>query len=102
LPYPLSAFELGWAIASNGDLVGLAEQQGYDLLIGTDTNLRCRRNLSGRSIAILVLTSTSWPRIRAATGAIQAAAATATPPTAPCASSGTTATGSSCRCADAG
>lgn len=70
-----TAFELGWATVSNGDLIRLAEQEGYDLLITTDTNLRYQQNLSGRSIAILVLTTTSWPRIRGATDHIQAAVA---------------------------
>lgn len=70
-----TAFELGWATVSNGDLIRLAEQEGYELLITTDTNLRYQQNLSGRSIAILVLTTTSWPRIRAVTGKIRAAVA---------------------------
>ena len=51
---------------TNGDLIRLAEQQGYDLLITTDTNLRYEQNLQSRTIAILVLSTTSWPRIKAA------------------------------------
>jgi hypothetical protein len=35
-----TAFELGWATVSNGDLIRLAEQEGYELLITTDPNLR--------------------------------------------------------------
>ena len=34
---------------------------GYGLLITTDTNIRYQQNLTGRKIAILVLTTTSWP-----------------------------------------
>jgi hypothetical protein len=41
----------------------------------TDTNLRYQRNLRNRSIAILVLSTTNWPRIRQVTVAIQAAIA---------------------------
>ena len=68
-----TAYELGWSTVTNGDLIRLAEQEGYELLITTDTNLRYQQNLRQRSIAILVLTTTSWPRIRQATGNIKAA-----------------------------
>jgi hypothetical protein len=70
-----TAYELGWSTVTNGELIRLAEQEGYELLITTDTNLRYQQNLSGRSIAILVLTTTSWPRIRQVTGELQAAVA---------------------------
>jgi len=61
-----TAYEQGWSTVTNGDLIRLAEQQGYDLLITTDTNLRYQQNLKTRAIAILVLSTTSWPRIRSA------------------------------------
>ena len=70
-----TAYELGWSTVTNGDLIRLAEQEGYELLITTDTNLRYQQNLKGRSIAILVLTTTSWPRIRQVTERIVAAIA---------------------------
>ena len=61
-----TAYEQGWSTVTNGDLIHLAEQQGYELLITTDTNLRYQQNLKTRAIAILVLSTTSWPRIRSA------------------------------------
>jgi hypothetical protein len=61
-----TAYEQGWSTVTNGDLIRLAEQQGYDLLITTDTNLRYQQNPEDRTIAILVLSTTSWPRINAA------------------------------------
>ena len=67
------AYERGWSTVTNGDLIRLAEQEGFELLITTDTNLRYQQNLQGRSLTILVLTTTSWPRIRLATGSIVAA-----------------------------
>ena len=70
-----TAYELGWSTVPNGDLIRLAEREGYELLITTDTNLRYQQNLRQRSIAILVLTTTSWPRIRQATCNIKAAVA---------------------------
>lgn len=68
-----TAYELGWSTVTNGDLIRLAEQEGFELLITTDTNLRYQQNLRGRSMAILVLTTTSWPRIRAVVAEIQGA-----------------------------
>ena len=59
-----TAYERGWATLANGDLITAAEQDGYDLLITTDQNLRYQQNLAGRQLAILVLLSTSWPRIQ--------------------------------------
>jgi hypothetical protein len=61
-----TAYEEGWSTVTNGDLIRLAEQKGFELLITTDTNLRYQQNLESRSISILVLTTTSWPRIKAA------------------------------------
>ena len=49
---------------TNGDLLTTAEQEGYELLVTTDRNLRYQQNLTGRHIAIIVLLSTSWPRIQ--------------------------------------
>lgn len=59
-----TAYEEGWATLSNGDLLTAAETHGYDLLVTTDRNLRYQQNLRNRHIAIVVLLSTSWPRIR--------------------------------------
>jgi hypothetical protein len=67
-----TAYELGWSTVTNGDLIRLAEREGYELLITTDTNLRYQQNLKDRNLAILVLTTTSWPRIRQVTDRIQA------------------------------
>ena len=58
-----TAYERGWSCVTNGDLIRLAELNGFELLITTDTNLRYQQNLRGRSLTILVLTTTSWPRI---------------------------------------
>ena len=59
-----TAYEQGWSNLSNGDLLAAAEKAGYDLLITTVQNLRYQQNLSERQLAIVVLLSTSWPRIR--------------------------------------
>ncbi len=59
-----TAYELGWAIMKNGELIQAAESAGYDVLVTTDTNLKYQQNLRDRKIAIIVLSTTSWPRIR--------------------------------------
>ena len=70
------AYERGWSKLSNGDLLSTAENEGYQLLITTDQNLRYQQNISGRRLAVLVLLSTSWPRIQLRVDAIQAAVRT--------------------------
>jgi len=42
----------------------LAENEGFDVFVTTDTNLKYQQNPSSRRIAIIVLSTTSWPRIR--------------------------------------
>jgi predicted nuclease of predicted toxin-antitoxin system len=56
--------ELGWSTSQNGDLLEAAEKAGYDALITTDQNLRYQQNLTGQSLAIVVLRSTSWPKMQ--------------------------------------
>ena len=58
-----TAAEKGWSAIGNGDLISAAESEGYDALITTDQNLKYQQNLDTRSIAIVVLKTTSWPRI---------------------------------------
>ena len=48
----------------DGVLLDRAEELGYELLITIDQNRQYRQNLARRHIAILVLSTTSWPRIR--------------------------------------
>lgn len=59
-----TTFEQSWPDLKNGELLNKAEKNGYQLLITTDQNLRYQQNLSGRKFPIIVLMSTSWPRIQ--------------------------------------
>jgi hypothetical protein len=68
-----TAFELGWSTLSNGDLLTAAEREGFEVFVTTDRNLHDQQTLGGRRIAVVVLSSTSWPRIQKATTAIQQA-----------------------------
>ena len=70
-----TAFERGWSALHNGALLDVAEQEGYELLMTTDQNLRYQQRLADRQLAIIVLLSTSWPRIQLRVDMIQAAVA---------------------------
>jgi hypothetical protein len=54
----------GWDRLSNGALLTAAEQAGFELLLTTDKNIRYQQNLTGRTIAILVLGTSQWPVLR--------------------------------------
>jgi len=58
-----TAYDKGWSALRNGELLVKAEAE-FDLLITTDRNLRHQQNLAGRRIGILVLPTTSWPRLQ--------------------------------------
>jgi hypothetical protein len=49
---------------TNGDLLSVAEIDGFDVMLTADTNLRYQQNLSGRLIAIVALSTNAWPVIR--------------------------------------
>jgi hypothetical protein len=61
-----TAHEQGWSTLKNGALLDVAEQESFDVLVTTDSNLKYQQNLKARRIAIVVLASTSWPRIQRA------------------------------------
>ncbi|MFM9904861.1 MAG: hypothetical protein ACKVQJ_09865 [Pyrinomonadaceae bacterium] len=69
----VTAYELGWQTLENGSLIAAAEADGFEVIITTDQNLKYQQNLADRSISILVLSSTSWPRIRDNAAAIREA-----------------------------
>lgn len=58
------AFELGWSTLQNGELLNAAENAGFDVFITTDKNLRYQQNLQHRTIALVVLSAPSWPRVQ--------------------------------------
>ena len=47
--------DMGWDRLSNGELLTVAEQSGFEMLLTTDKNIRYQQNLAGRKIAIVVL-----------------------------------------------
>jgi hypothetical protein len=73
-----TAYELGWSTLLNGELLAAAEGQGFQVLVTTDTHLKYQQNLAARSIAIVILGTTRWPRIKVAAGVVLAAINSAT------------------------
>ena len=74
-----TAAQQGWDRLRNGDLLTAAEEAGFDLLLPTDKNMRYQQNLASRRIALVVLSTPQWPRVRLHMDRIAAAVNAATP-----------------------
>jgi hypothetical protein len=58
-----TAAQQGWDTLKNGELLAVAEAEGFDVLLTTDKNLRYQQNLSDRRIAVVVLGLQQWPSL---------------------------------------
>ena len=58
------AKDRGWDTLANGDLLAVAERAGFDVLLTADKNMQYQQNLSGRRIALVVLSTPQWPVVR--------------------------------------
>ena len=63
----------------NGALIEAAEDAGFEVFVTPDKNLKYQQNLEARSISIVVLSTTSWPRIQLALPDVVAAVESAAP-----------------------
>jgi hypothetical protein len=54
----------GWEELRNGELIDLAEQAGFDVILTTDKNIRYQQNLTARRIALVVLEHSQWPMVK--------------------------------------
>lgn len=59
----VEAFARGWDRLSNGELLKVAEEAGFDVLLSTDKNIRYQQNLKGRRIAVVVLGNPQRPAV---------------------------------------
>ena len=71
--------EKGWSKKSNGELLDLAEREGYAVLVMTDQSLPHRQNLARRRVGLRELLSTDWSQIRLRTEEIAKAIEVARP-----------------------
>ncbi len=63
----------------SGELLTMAEQAGFDVMVTSDQNIRYQQNLSGRKLALVVLGSNIWPAVRHHSTQIAARVDEATP-----------------------
>jgi len=59
-----TAYEQGWSALLNGELLRVADEAGFEVLLTTDKNLAHQQNLSRRKIAIVVLGRSRWTLIK--------------------------------------
>jgi predicted nuclease of predicted toxin-antitoxin system len=54
----------GWDQLANGELIAVAEQAGFEVLVTADKNIRYQQNLETRIIALVVLENSQWPMVK--------------------------------------
>jgi hypothetical protein len=64
---------------ANGELLTMAEQAGFDVMVTSDQNIRYQQNLTGRKLALVVLGSNIWPVVRQQSALIAASVNEAKP-----------------------
>ncbi|HTZ96409.1 MAG TPA: hypothetical protein VMB18_08440 [Terriglobales bacterium] len=69
----------GWSTLLNGELLRVAEEAGFDVLLTTDKNLAYQQNLRNRKVAIVALGRSRWSLIQPALGRIVSAVSAAQP-----------------------
>jgi hypothetical protein len=63
----------------NGELLNLAEETAFELMVTCDQNIRHQQNLTGRKLALVVLGSNIWSIVRAHAETISATVGAASP-----------------------
>ena len=59
-----TAYERGWAELTNGHLLQMAEDADFEVLVTSDKGIRHQQDLRGRRLALAVLSTNDWTRIR--------------------------------------
>ncbi len=59
-----TAAQQSWDRLRNGDLLRVAEESGFEMLLTTDKNMRYQQSLAGRKIAVLILGRQQSEQIR--------------------------------------
>jgi hypothetical protein len=75
----VEARERGWHTLKNGDLLRAAEDAAFDVLVTSDKGIKYQQNLSGRKLALVVLSQGRWRLVRQRLKAIAAAGDAAAP-----------------------
>ena len=69
----------GWSGLKNGALLTAAEEAGYELFITADQEIAYQQNLTGRKMALLVLSTNNWDLVKGGIAEIRAAIEAVTP-----------------------
>jgi hypothetical protein len=75
----VEAIARGWDRLANGELLKVAEEAGFDVLLSTDKNIRYQQNLTGCRVAIVVLGNPRRPVVHRYIDRVIAAVNAATP-----------------------
>jgi hypothetical protein len=73
------AAQLHWEELKNGDLLQAAEAKGFDLFLTCDRNLGYQQNLQTRRIAIIAMSTNTWPIIKPHVDQVKMAVSAAMP-----------------------
>jgi hypothetical protein len=75
----IEAIERGWERLANGDLLKVAEEAGYEILVTADKNIQYQQRLADRRIAVIILGNAQWPVLRRYVNRVLAAVDAAAP-----------------------
>jgi hypothetical protein len=75
----VTAWYQGWSGLKNGALLNAAEEAGFDLFITADRELSYQQNLTGRKMALVVLSTNNWAFVKAHIARVMVAVEAATP-----------------------
>ena len=68
-----TARQRGWEELSNGDLLNVAEREGYEVFISADQKIPYQQNIGRRPFGVVILLSNNWQQVRENTTAVQSA-----------------------------
>ena len=68
-----------WHLLKNGELLEAAEAAAFDVMVTSDKGIKYKQNLTGRKLALVVLSQGRWRLVRQSLEAIAAAVDAATP-----------------------
>jgi hypothetical protein len=74
-----TAAQQHWDKLTNGELSNVAEESGCEVLLTTDKNMRYQQNMTGRTIAVVVIGVQQWPALQPHVARVVTAVNAATP-----------------------
>ena len=56
--------QLGWSELQNGELLRVAEDAAFEVLLSGDKTLPSEQNMTGRRIAVVCMSDNHWPIVK--------------------------------------